>query len=408
MTKFSYKARDKGGALSTGNMEAENSRAVALQLAKLGYSPIAIVAAKNDLSLAQIDNLLASLQKVRLSDLIVFTRQLSSILHAGVPLMEGLDAVAEQVKNVNFQKVIIQVRKDIEGGSSFSDALEKHKKVFSLLVVNMVRAGEKAGILDEELDRISNLLEKDFETSEQIKTATRYPMIVVISLVIAFIFLTVKVIPSFTSFFGNFKTQLPLPTRILIGMNQITTRYWYWAIMVIVGGVYGLRRYIATAPGRKAWDNLMLTIPIFGPLFKKIYLARFTRMLSAMMRSGIPILDALSITGATIENTVLSGAILKIREDVSNGKSLTEPMRGCGLFPPIAISMTAIGEKAGTLEDMLTRLADYFEREADYTIKNLTPMLEPILIFGLGMIVLLFALGIFLPMWDMMKVFKTS
>lgn len=407
MTNFTFKARDRYGVPTEGTMEASDSKAVALQLEKLGYTPISIAQVETGGIMEKIEAWISSFQKVKPEELIVFSRQLSSVLEAGVPLTEGLDAVHEQLRNKRFRDVVFTVRKDIEGGTTFSDALEKHPAVFTTMIINMVRAGEKAGILDEELDRISSLLEKDVENTDKIKTATRYPLIVVISLVIAFVILMTFVIPRFVSFFSAFKAELPLPTRILIGVNNIFQNYWYWLLGLMIIAVYAFRKTISTEKGRYSWDRFKLSTPIFGPLFLRINLSRFARMLSAMLRSGIPILDALVITAATVDNKVISRVILDIRDQVSQGKSLAEPMKGTRVFPPIAVAMVAIGEKAGSLENMLGRVSDYFDREADYTIKNLTPLLEPIMIFGLGLVVLLFALGIFLPMWDLVRVYKS-
>jgi MSHA biogenesis protein MshG len=407
LTSFNYKARDHYGVMSEGTLEAENSKEVALQLERLGYTPVSISQADTTGVFFKIEGWFASFQKVKNAELVVFTRQLASILDAGVPLLEGLDAVQEQVRNKKFRQVVLSVKNEIEGGDTFSDALERHKTVFSALVINMVRAGEKAGILDEVLDRISNLLEKDIETVDKIKTATRYPMIVMVTLVIAFVILTTFVIPRFAAFFGAFKAELPLPTRVLVGINYVVTNYWYWILGVVVAVVYLFRKTLATEKGRYSWDRFILSTPVFGPLFSRIYLSRFSRMLAAMIRSGIPILEALAISSATAENKVIARVIMDVRSDVSEGKTLTEPMKGSQIFPPIAISMVSIGEKAGTLENMLNKVADYFDREADYTIKNLTPLLEPVMIFGLALIMLVFALGIFLPMWDLIKVYKS-
>ena len=388
-------------------IDAEDSKAVALQLEKLGYTPVSISPVETIGVYLKFETWLATFQTVKTEELIVFTRQLASILEAGVPLIEGLDAVQEQVKDKRFKQVVLTVKKDIEGGATFSEALEKHKKIFSPLVVNMVRAGEKAGILDEVLDRVSSLLEKDLETRGKIKTATRYPLIVLSALAIAFVVMMTVVIPRFASFFGAFKAELPLPTRILMGINYVFRNYWYWIIGVIIASAWLFKKVLDTERGRYSWDRFILSTPIFGSLFSKIYLSRFCRMLAAMLRSGIPILEALTISSTTAENKVISRVILDVRNEVAQGKSLNEPMKGSRIFPPIAIAMVAIGEKAGTLENMLNRGADYFDREADYTIKNLTPLLEPILIVGLGLLLLLFALGIFLPMWDLIKVYKT-
>jgi type II secretory pathway component PulF len=388
-------------------MDAQDSRGVALQLEKLSYTPVAISQMDEGGVYSKIESWISSFAKVRPEELVVFCRQLASILEAGVPLTDGLEAVYEQIRNRRFREVVISVKKDIEGGSTFSDALEKHKLIFTPLVINMVRAGEKAGILDEELERISVLLDKDQETSERIKTAMRYPILVVASLAIAFAILMTFVIPRFVTFFSAFKAELPLPTRILIGLNNIIQGYWYWLLAAFFAAAFAIKKTLDTEKGRYSWDRFALSTPIFGPLFSKIFLSRFARMLAAMLRSGIPILEALVTTAATVNNKVISRVILDIRDQVSQGKSLTEPMRGSRIFPPIAISMVAIGEKAGSLENMLNKVADYFDREADYTIKNLTPLLEPIMIFGLGLVALLFALGIFLPMWDLIRVYKS-
>ena len=408
MTNFSYRARDKYGVLTTGRLEADSSKGVAIQLEKLGYMPIAIEQEEESVLQARFDEILTRFQRVRPEEMVVFTRQLASTLEAGVPLISSLDAVAEQIMNRNFRVIVFQVKKDIEGGSTFSDALDKNHEVFPSLVVNMIRAGEKAGILPSVLDRVSNLIEKDIGTADKVKAATRYPMIVLATLCVAFVILTTYVIPKFASFFAAFKAELPLPTRILMWLNTFIAATWYWVLGLVAAAIYFFRKYLATEKGRYNWDRFLLSTPVFGPLFSKINLSRFARMLSAMLASGIPILEALTVTAATVDNKVISRVILDIRNAVSQGKSLAEPMRGSKVFSPIAISMVAIGEKAGTLEHMLSKTADYFDREIDYTIDNLTPLIEPMLIFGLGFILLLFALGIFLPMWDLIKVYKTN
>lgn len=391
----------------SGKLEGDDSKAIAVQLVRQGFSPISITEEESGAG-TRIEDMFAFMQKAKPEDLVVFTRQLASTLDAGVPLINSLDAVAEQIRNRRFRLAVLGVKRDIEGGSTFSDALAKNPNYFSTLIVNMVRGGEKAGILPQVLDRISTILEKDIATSDKIKAATRYPIIVMAVLVCAFIILTIYVIPRFVSFFAAFKAQLPLPTRILIGTNYVLTTYWYWLVGVIAVLVYIGYKILQTERGRYNWDRFILSTPIFGPLYSKIYLSRFSRMLSAMLSSGIPILEAMTVTAATVENKVISRVIIDIREEVSRGKNLAEPMKGSHVFPPIAISMVAIGEKAGSLEKMLDKTADYFDREIDYTIANLTPLIEPLMIFGLAIILLVFALGIFLPMWDLIKIYKTT
>jgi len=406
LTSFEYKARDRYGILASGQLEADDPKEAIKQLRQQGYTPVSVIEIESSWMSLQMEKLSNFVQTVTLQDLIVFTRQLASVLEAGVPLIDGLEAVADQIRNRRFQLVVKTIKRDIDSGSSFSEALDRHHDVFSALIVNMVKAGESAGILPEVLDRISNLLDKEADTADKIKSATRYPTIVVGTLGIAFVILTVYVIPRFTAFFSAFKAELPLPTRILIGLNYFVQNYWIWVLVAIFGTVYAIRSILNTEAGRYGWDKLILSTPVFGPLFLKINLARFSLMLSSMLGSGIPILEALTITAATVDNKVISRVILDVRNQVAQGKSLAEPMRGSEVFPPIAISMVSIGEKAGTLEKMLMKVADYFNREADYTIRNLTPLLEPIMIFGLGMVLLLFAMGILLPMWEMINVYK--
>lgn len=407
MTSFNYKARDSQGNLLSGAFESSNSKEASIQLTKMGLTPVSITpAGVKSASSLKIEEWLNVFSRVKKEEIVVFTRQLASIIEAGVPLVEGLDAVSEQIRNKKFCQAVLDVKKDIVGGLTFSEALDRHREVFSPLIVNMIKAGEKAGILSEVLDRISALMEREIETSGKIKGATRYPMIVMVALCLAFLAMNFIVIPKFAAFFGSLKAELPLPTRILMGINYFSSRYWYIVLGSLAAALYALKRYLSTSSGRYRFDKLMLAMPIFGPLFLKIYLSRFGRMLASMLGSGIPILDALAITSATIENKVVSSVVLNVREEVSHGKSLTEPMRASRIFPPIAVSMTSIGEKSGSLEKMLNKVADYLDREADYTIANLTSLLEPILIFAIGMLLLLFAMGIFLPMWSIMDAYK--
>jgi type II secretory pathway component PulF len=307
-----------------------------------------------------------------------------------------------------FRQIILGMRHNIESGSSFSEAMEKEKKTFSSVFVAMVKAGERAGILGEVLDRLAVLLERDFENVQKIKSATRYPMMVVIALVIAFIIVVTFVIPRFSQLYANFKTDLPLPTRILLGINWVIRNYFIYIVLVVALAVYLIKKFMDTEVGKTWWDRFSLSVPVFGVLVNKLLLARFARMLSAMLKSGIPILEALTITRDTMDNRVLAKVINTMKDDVTRGINLSAPMRGSKVFPPLAIQMVAIGEKAGALESMLNKVADYFDRDADYMIRNLTPLLEPLLLLLLAFLVTILALGVFLPMWDMVKLVKMS
>jgi len=404
MPIFNYKAKDLNGADVKGEMNAVSSESVATRLSEKGFTPIFILEQEESAS-DSLEKFLSRFQTIKSEEMIVFVRQLSSVLAAGVPLLESLDAVYEQVQSPKFKEIILDIRRSIEGGSSFSEALASHK-AFSSLFVSMVRSGEKAGILGDVLERLANLLERDYDNAQKIKSAMRYPIMVILALVVAFVVIITFVIPQFSTLYSSFKTELPLPTRILLGLNYTLVHYWYF----ILGGLgitgYGIKRFLDTDIGRLTKDKFAISVIIFGPLIKKLILARFSRMLAAMLKSGIPIIEALTISRDTVENKILSDVITNVKEQVIRGSGLAEPMRASKAFPPLAVQMVAIGEKSGSIESMLSKVADYFDRDTDYTIRNLTPLIEPLLILVLAFMVVLLALGVFLPMWDMVKFIK--
>lgn len=406
MPIFNYKSKDKYGVGMEGTMEAPSAAAVSSRLTAGGFIAVNISEQEPGVS-ANIEDFFARFTKIKAEEMIVFTRQLASILGAGVPLLESLEALYEQMGSRKFRQIILGMRHNIESGSSFSEALEKEKKTFSAVFVAMVKAGERAGILGEVLDRLAQLLERDYENKQKIQSATRYPLIVVIALVIAFFIVVTFVIPRFSQLYANFKTELPLPTRILLGINWVISNYFIYITLLVALAVYLIIKFMDTEVGKAWWDRFSLSVPVFGVLVNKLLLARFARLLSAMLKSGIPILEALDITRDTMDNRVLAKVINNMREDVTRGVALSEPMRGSKVFPPLAIQMVAIGEKAGALESMLNKVADYFDRDADYMIRNLTPLLEPLLLLLLAFLVTVLALGVYLPMWDMVKLIKT-
>ncbi|MFQ5456221.1 MAG: type II secretion system F family protein [Nitrospirota bacterium] len=402
MSLYRYKARDKYGSLFTGTIETIGKDAVAAQLDSLGFIPVII----KEESPWAFEKVLSKFQSISLQDKIIFSRQLSTLINAGIPFISSLDALCEQTENKRLKEIIHQLRSDVEGGSSFSEALEKHPDIFNELYVNMVRAGEIGGVLDEILERLAKLAEHEMETRARIKTATRYPKIVVFALIAAFIALVTLVVPKFAAIYAGFDVQLPLPTRILIGINNIVRNYWHISIVVIALVVYGTKRYIKTEQGRLQWDRLKLKIPVFGTLFLKISLSRFTRLFGTLIRSGLPILETLEITSTSAGNVVISRIINNIRDSVREGKGLVEPMKVSKTFPPIVVQMIAIGEESGKMEEMLTKVSEYYDRDVEYAIKNLSTSIEPILLFCVGIMVLFLALAIFMPWWNLISVFK--
>jgi len=404
MLNFRYKIRDKHGRASTGTIEGESRESVASHFKQMGYLPILIEEEKS--GVRNINFIQKFLSRVSQEELIVFTRQLATLQRAGVAILVSLSSISEQVNNPYFKKIIKGITNDIESGKSFSDALSKFPSIFSNIYINMIRSGEAAGMLDDVLDKLANLLEYEQDIKMKVKQAIRYPMLVMITLSIAFPVLVLFIIPKFSALFARFNTELPLPTRILIGLHFVLSHYWYLIILAIVVAVVAFRKFIHTPSGRYAWDSVKLKAPVFGQLLSKISLSRFSRMTALLSSSGIPILNTLEIVKGSVGNMIIADSIDNIIEGISQGKGIAEPMKLSGLFPGIVVQMVKIGEETGRMNELLLNVSDYYDSQVDYTVKNLTVLIEPILIFVLGIMVLTMALGIFMPMWNLMSVFK--
>ena len=400
MPTYKYKARDESGKAVNGVMEAAGYQMVAGKLDGLGYIPVFIEKKKDIISL----DFLQRHRGVSLEDLILFSRQLSTLFGAGVPLLAALHILAEQTENRRMKAAIEGAKGDIEGGSTFSDALSKHPKVFSQLYISMIRVGEATGLLDAVLDRLANLAEHEKDTRARIKAATRYPKIVVFTISSAFIILMTFVVPQFAKMYSQFKATLPLPTRIMIGMSHAFRDYWFVMLVVASLVALGFHWYTNTKCGRVAWDGIKLRIPVCGPLILKIAMTRFAHTFGMLMQSGIPILDTLKITSATAGNVVICREVEGLRESVKGGTGLSQAIKQSGVFSPMVVQMISVGEQAGKMDEMMGKVSQYYDLEIGYTIKNLSTLIEPVLIITIGAMVLFLALAIFLPMWDMAKV----
>jgi type II secretory pathway component PulF len=405
MPIFKYRVRDKSGKSIAGTIDAPNVQMAGDQLYTLGYFPISIEEIGEAISL-DLSALLTRFQRVKLEELLVFSQQLSTLYKAGLPLLSGLEDITQQVKNKKFKMTLEEVRKQVEGGSTLHGAMSKYPEVFSTIYVNMVRAGEASGMLGEALDRFITLSDREIRTQQRVKEATRYPKIVILSLTVAFAVLLTFVIPRFAQIFAQFKTPLPLPTRIMIGINTVFQNYWYLVLIVVFGIPILLRRYLRTESGRYFWDRLKLRIPVFGPIFLKIALSRFSYTFAMLNRSGIPILQTLEITSTTLNNINLSQSIEEISRNVREGRSLADSMRETEKFTPLIIQMVSVGESSGTLESMLMRITEYYDIEVDNLIKKMSTYIEPFLTLFLGVVVLFLALAVFLPWWNMAKLFR--
>ncbi len=400
MPKFEYKAIKPDGSEVTEVMEAKDSDAVTKYLDKLGYLPLKIKQSGGGAGF----QLFANKRKLKVGEVVMFSRQLVTLLRAGVPLLSCLDALVEQTDSEGLKEILEKIYVDIESGLSLSGAIKRHPKEFSELYINSIKAGEMGGALDKVLERLVDLMEHEQETNARIKSAMRYPIIVVVTLVLAFIALMMLVVPNFIDLFTKMGVELPLPTRLLIGFHYLLQNYWYLLIAGLGAITFAFLKYIKTEEGAVRWDQFMITVPIFGDLNLKTAMSRFTRMFETLNSSGLPILQTLDITAKTVGNVVIGKEIEKAAAGVLQGEGLSGPLSEGKIFPPMVVRMISIGEQSGSLDTMLLNVSKHYDTEVEYAVKNLTGMIEPVLTVGVGVIVLFLALAIFLPMWSLTSI----
>ncbi len=405
MGSFKYRVRDKWGRPLSGVIEAPSREAAGERLWQLGYFPISLKEERKE-GAPDLRHIWGRFQRVKLPDLIFFTQQLSTLYKAGLPLLSGLESILEQTENNKLKTILERVKRQVEGGSTLSEAMARHPQAFPLVYVNMVRAGETSGMLGEALDRFISLAERELNTKQKLKEATRYPKIIVLALAVAFVVLMTFVIPRFAQIFVQFKTPLPWPTRLLINSHEFFQNNWFLILAAGVGLLLGLNQYLRTANGRALWDRLKIRLPLLGPIFLKVALSRFAFVFVMLNRSGVPILQTLEIAAATIDNSEIAQAIEEIRRKIKSGKNLALAMKETKKFTPLVVQMVAIGESSGTLDGMLMRISEYYDREIDNAIKKMSTLIEPVLTLGLGVIVLFLALAVFLPWWNMASLFR--
>jgi type II secretory pathway component PulF len=389
----------------TGTIDAPTIEMAGNHLYQTGYFPIAIEEKSASASL-NLSDLWKRFQKVKLEEIIVFSQQLSTLYKAGLPLLSGLKALRDQTLNQRFKEILEEIGLQIEGGNTLFGAMSKYPDAFSVVYLNMIRAGETSGKLGESLDRFVTLADRELRSRQKVKEATRYPKIIIFSVIIAFVVLLAFVIPRFAQVFAQFKTTLPLPTRIMIGVNNLFQNYWYLIIPAFLFPPILLKRYIQTEKGRVFWDRLKTRIPGFGRLFVIAALSRFAHTFVMLNKSGIPILQTLEITSTTINNVVISQSIEEIGRQVREGSSLADAMRESGRFTPLVIQMVGVGETTGTLDEMLIRITEYYDIELENAIKKMTTYIEPALTLFMGIVVLFLALAVFLPWWNMASLFR--
>jgi type IV pilus assembly protein PilC len=397
MPMFEYTARSQTGQIQKGQLDVSNKDDVSAYLRK---NRLILVSARE--APKQIKFSMGG-PRVKTRDIVIFTRQFATMINAGLPLVQSLNILASQTENKTLAEVTKAVVYDVESGNTLADAFSKHPKAFSGLYVNMVAAGEAGGILDTILLRLATFLEKNDALVRKVKGAAIYPGVIMSVAAAAICILLVFVIPTFQTMFSSAGLELPLPTRVVIGMSDFLIGYW-WAILGAIGGaIFGLKSYYATAPGRLQIDALMLKAPILGDVIRKSAVSRFTRTLGTLVSSGVSILEGLEITAKTAGNQVVHNAVMESRQSIAGGETIAAPLERSKVFPPMVISMIAVGEQTGGLDEMLSKIADFYDEEVDVAVSALLSLMEPAMIVGLGVIVGGMVIAMYLPIFDMMN-----
>ncbi|HEU4397104.1 MAG TPA: type II secretion system F family protein [Actinomycetota bacterium] len=403
-TTYAYRVRDRQGKLLGGTLEADNEQAVVAKLRQLGYAPVSIEAEKGAGLKAELR--LPGGGRVKLKDLAVFSRQFATMINSGLSLLRALTILGEQTANKRLAQIIILVRAEVEKGISLSAAMAKHPKVFNRLYVSMVRAGEVGGFLDQVLVKVAETFEKEVALRGKIKSAMTYPVVVFVMVLGIVSAMLLFIVPTFESLYESLGGTLPMPTRVLMGASNVLRRFFLLVILAVGLLVFAFRRWKATQRGRYAIDKFKLKVKVFGPLFHKTALSRFSRTLSTLIRSGVPILQALEIVGETVNNSVISRAVRDVQDSVREGESLAMPLSKHATFPPMVVQMMAVGEETGALEVMLAKVADFYDQEVEAAVASLTSLIEPILIAVMGAAVGGMVIALYMPLFNIINLVK--
>lgn len=403
MAAYTYRARDRRGALVIGRLEAANAPGAAEQLIGTGLTPVEIKEASSAGGDSPIASWIANafLAKITIVDLMLFSRYMHSLMKAGVPIMRALAGLQESTVNRAFAAVIADLRIGLDSGRTLSTAMRQHPLVFSRFYVSMVRVGEATGTLHETFSRLFSYLEFEKELRDRINGALRYPLIVLLVVAIAVAVVNFAVIPAFAKIFKTAGVALPLLTRILVGTSDITQNYWYVIILAVVGLVVGARAVVRSDSGGYAWDRYKLQLPLTGSIILRATLARFARSLALSLRAGVPVVQALTVVAEVVDNAYIAQRIEQMRDGVERGESVLRTAVTAGVFTPTVLQMIAVGEESGEFDNLLTEIAEFYEREIDYEIKGLSAQIEPIMTGLMGVLVAVLALGVFLPLWDL-------
>ena len=398
MPRFEYSGRSRTGALVNGALEAGSLDAAVGQLTAQEIIPLRI--SERAPSPPGLSRRLGFDRPSR-DDVILFTRQMYALTRSGVPLIRGLTQLAASTRNPELAEAIKTVNDDLEAGRSFSASLARHPRIFSALYVSIIRVGEESGRLDQAFLQIQRFLENEKEVVQRIKSATRYPMIVIVVMLIAIMLLMGYVIPVFAEVFARFDAELPAPTRILIAASNFVAAWWWGIVGAVCGGWLWFRLWRKTPAGELSWDRRKLGFPVVGDILLRGALSRFARAFAMSQRSGVPILEAMNVVSTAVGNAWIGRKVVEMREGVERGDSISRTAARAEVFTPLVLQMLAVGEETGQLDAMIEEVADFYEREVDYDVRNLSSLIEPILTIGIGLLVFLLALGVFLPMWEL-------
>ena len=398
---YTYKVRDQGGRLVAGTLVADNQQLLLTRLREMGYTPVEVGVQRLGLKRE-----LPVFGGVKLKDTAIFSRQFATMVNAGLPILKALSILEQQTESKILARNVAEVRLDIERGSSLSAAMAKHPKVFNNLYVAMVRSGETAGVLEQVLERLANNLEREVQLRNKIRSAMTYPIVVLGFVTLILAAMLIFVVPQFKTIYANLKGELPALTKLLLKVSEILKHDFLILVGLTALSVFLVRRYKKTEQGRDLWDRMKLRIPIFGPLFLKTALARFARTLAVLNKSGVPILQSLDVVSETVDNSLISKAILDVQQSVKKGETLAKPLARHKVFPPMVVQMLAVGEETGALDTMLEKLAAFYDDEVTAMVDSLTSIIEPAMIFVVGGAVGVSVIALYLPMFNIIKLIK--
>ena len=405
MAQFSFKGRNARGELITGTLEGADAGVIADQLFNTGITPVDIRSSQRLLP-ADVPQWWKNLsrRKASLLELMLFSRQMHTLLKAGVPILRALAGLQESSTNPTFAEVIQDLRVSLDSGRELSAAMRKHPEVFSFFYVSLVRVGELTGQLESVFLRLYNHLDFERQIRDSIKAAVRYPIFVMVAMAVAIVIVNIFVIPAFAKVYAGFKAELPFLTKMLIGFSNFMVETWPLQLAALIGVVFAFRAWIGTRSGKYRWDKMKLRIPIAGKIILKATLARFARSLALALQSGVPVVQALTTVAQVVDNDFIGQRIEQMRDGVERGESVLRTAVAAGVFTPVVLQMIAVGDETGELDALMREVADLYERDVEYEVRTLSQQIEPILIVGLGALVLVLALGVFLPIWDLGKV----